>query len=182
MSMEFGSSLRLVFAHRARTVFLAFQRVFLACFVGFLRLLSTEPAQCGQPQEADAAVTSNDSPQSAEPARRASPAPLDGVFPGSDYLGSTPLIGVPDTDPGYPLTKAVWAVAPPLVGARQLLVHSLIDVHLRLLHADGHYSSDKVERALVCAVRSPCRRRYRSLECRRASHRPGDGSVGLEKQ
>jgi len=118
MSMGFGSSLRLVFAHRARTVFLAFQRVFLACFVGFLRLLSTEPAQCGQPQEADAAVTSNDSPQSAEPARRASPVPLDGVFPGSDYLGPTPLIGVPDTDPVYPLTKAVWAVAPRLKGAR----------------------------------------------------------------
>src|SRR5258708_40070733 len=114
MSMEFGSSLGLVFAHRARTVFLAFQRVFLACFVGFLRLLSTEPAQCGQPQEADAAVKSNDSPQTAETARRASPVPLDRVFPGSNYLGPTPITGVPDPAPGYPLNNAVWAGAPRL--------------------------------------------------------------------
>src|SRR5260221_6490088 len=114
MSMEFGSSLRLVFAHRARTVFLAFQRVFLACFVGFLRLLSTEPAQCGQPQEADAAVTSNDSPPSAEPARRGSPVPLDGRFPRSDYPGPTPLLRVSGTEPVYPPTQAGWATAPPL--------------------------------------------------------------------
>jgi hypothetical protein len=53
-----------------------------------------------------------------EPQRRALPAPLDGVFPGSDYLGPTPLIGVPDTDPVYPLTKAVWAIAPALKDAR----------------------------------------------------------------
>src|SRR5260370_32918294 len=56
--------------------------------------------------------------QSAESSRRALPAPLDGIFPGSDYLGPTPLIGVPDTDPVYPLTKAVWAIAPPLKDAR----------------------------------------------------------------
>lgn len=34
-----------------------------------------------------------------EPGRRALPAPLDGIFPGSEYLGPTPLIGVPDIDP-----------------------------------------------------------------------------------
>jgi hypothetical protein len=93
-------------------------RVFLACLIAFLRLLSTEPAQCGQTQEAGAAVTSDDSAQSPESSRRASPAPLDGIFPGSDYLGPTPLIGVPDTDPVYPLTKAVWAIAPALKDAR----------------------------------------------------------------
>jgi hypothetical protein len=43
---------------------------------------------------------------------------LDGIFPGSDYLGPTPLIGVPDTDPVYPLTKALWSVAPALKKAR----------------------------------------------------------------
>jgi hypothetical protein len=53
-----------------------------------------------------------------EPQRRALPAPFDGIFPGSDYLGPTPLIGVPDTDPVYPLTKAVWAIAPALKDAR----------------------------------------------------------------
>ncbi len=41
-----------------------------------------------------------------EPARRAPPAPLDSIFPGSEYLG--PTIGVPDTDPVWPLTKALW--------------------------------------------------------------------------
>src|SRR5260370_10687066 len=53
-----------------------------------------------------------------EPTRRALTAPLDGVSPGSDYLGPTPLIGVPDTDPGYPLTQAAWAIAPALKDAR----------------------------------------------------------------
>src|SRR5258708_20268040 len=43
---------------------------------------------------------------------------MDGVYPGSDYLGTTPLIGVPDTDPVYPLTKAVWSIAPALKDAR----------------------------------------------------------------
>src|SRR5580704_6298483 len=56
------------------------------------------------------AVTSNDSSVSQEPARRAMPAPLDGIFPSSDYLGPTPLIGVPDTDPVYPLTNLLWSI------------------------------------------------------------------------
>jgi Putative beta-barrel porin-2, OmpL-like. bbp2 len=55
---------------------------------------------------------------SQEPQRRAFPSALDGIFPGSDYLGPTPLMGVPDTDPVYPLTKAVWAIAPALKEAR----------------------------------------------------------------
>ena len=53
-----------------------------------------------------------------EPPRRALPAPLDGVFPSTEYLGPSPLIGVPDTDPVYPLTKALWNVAPFLKRAR----------------------------------------------------------------
>jgi len=38
------------------------------------------------------------------PPRRANPAPLDGVFPSTEYIGPSPLIGVPDTDTVYPLT------------------------------------------------------------------------------
>jgi DNA-binding response OmpR family regulator len=47
-----------------------------------------------------------------EPERRAPPAPLDGVFPGSEYIG--PTIGVPDTNPIYPLTKELWNQFPGL--------------------------------------------------------------------
>jgi len=45
-----------------------------------------------------------------EPPRRAKPAPLDAVFPSTEYLG--PTIGVPNTDPIYPLTKAIWKGSP----------------------------------------------------------------------
>jgi hypothetical protein len=45
-----------------------------------------------------------------EPPRRAPPDPLDGIYPSSDYLG--PTIGIPDTDPVWPLTKALWDVSP----------------------------------------------------------------------
>lgn len=58
---------------------------------------------------------SDDAPKNSdEPRRRALPAPLDGVFPSSEYLGPIPLIGVPDTDPIYPLTKAFWSAFPAL--------------------------------------------------------------------
>jgi len=43
---------------------------------------------------------------------------VDSIFPGPDYLGPTPLIGVPDSDPVYPLTKALWTIAPALKDAR----------------------------------------------------------------
>jgi Putative beta-barrel porin-2, OmpL-like. bbp2 len=62
-----------------------------------------------------ASDASNDSE---EPRRRALPAPLDGVFSGSEYLGPTPLIGVPDTDPIYPLTRVLWSRFPALKNAR----------------------------------------------------------------
>src|SRR5258708_15840257 len=69
--------------------------------------------------ETEQAPASSEAPaNNQEPQRRALPAPLDGVLPGSDYLGPTPLIGVPDTDPVYPLTKALWTVAPALKDAR----------------------------------------------------------------
>jgi Putative beta-barrel porin-2, OmpL-like. bbp2 len=53
-----------------------------------------------------------------EPKRRALPSRLDSLFPGAEYLGPTPLIGVPDTDPEYPLKKALWSVFPALKANR----------------------------------------------------------------
>jgi hypothetical protein len=47
-----------------------------------------------------------------EPPRRAPESPLDGIFPSSEYFG--PTIGVPDTDPIWPLTKALWDEFPAL--------------------------------------------------------------------
>jgi hypothetical protein len=52
------------------------------------------------------------------PPRRANPAPLDGIFPSSEYIGPSPLIGVPDTDPVYPLTEALWRLSPTLKESR----------------------------------------------------------------
>jgi hypothetical protein len=85
----------------------------------FVLLLSVEAARCGEPQQESAtAVTNNDPAPPQEPLRRALPAPFDAIFPGSEYLGPTPLIGVPDTDPVYPLTKALWTIAPALKNAK----------------------------------------------------------------
>ena len=72
---------------------------------------SSYPSRTGQRNEpiGSAPVTSQSTspaPESSEPPRRAKPAPLDSVFPSSEYIG--PTIGVPDTDPVYPLTKAIW--------------------------------------------------------------------------
>jgi len=61
-------------------------------------------------RQSDSAASEPSAPQ--EQKRRALPAPLDPLFPSSDYLGSTPLIGVPDTDPEYPLEKALWSAFP----------------------------------------------------------------------
>jgi hypothetical protein len=51
-----------------------------------------------------------------DPARRAPASPLDGIFPSSDYLG--PTIGVPDTDPTWPLTQALWSAFPSLEASK----------------------------------------------------------------
>jgi hypothetical protein len=79
------------------------------------------PSTGEQTGEGHAANTSpnDEAPKNSdEPRRRALPAPLDGVFPSSEYLGPTPLIGVPDRDPIYPLTKALWSAFPALKRAR----------------------------------------------------------------
>lgn len=41
-----------------------------------------------------------------EPKRCALPVPFDSIFPSTEYLG--PTLGVPNTDPIYPLTKNLW--------------------------------------------------------------------------
>jgi hypothetical protein len=74
--------------------------------------------QTGEGQAANTSPNDDAPKKSDEPRRRAFPAPLDGVFPSSEYLGPTPLIGVPDTDPIYPLTKAFWSAFPALKRAR----------------------------------------------------------------
>ena len=86
-----------------------------------------EPAVIARPNESQTRVNPGPSPSpspasaEAEPAqsdsaRRAQPAPFDGVFPGTEYLG--PVIGVTDTDPVWPLTKALWDASPGLKKAR----------------------------------------------------------------
>lgn len=68
-------------------------------------------------QDPDAKVTGPiPSSSPAEPRRRAYPAPLDPVFPMTEWIGSagTLPIGVPDTDPEYPLEKAIYKIAPQL--------------------------------------------------------------------
>jgi len=85
------------------------------------KVTSASPATTGTPKasEPEQAPTGGEAQtNNSEPQRRALPAPLDGVFPGTDYLGPTPLIGVPDTDPVYPLTKAIWSIAPALKDAK----------------------------------------------------------------
>lgn len=62
---------------------------------------------------ADEVTSANSSyGKSSEPARRAKPAPFDSIFPATEYLG--PTIGVPNTDPIYPLTKLFWKGFPTL--------------------------------------------------------------------
>jgi len=79
----------------------------------------TETPKIDAPTSAEQGPADNEARTNSEMLeRRALPAPLDWAFPGSDYLGPTPLIGVPDTDPLYPLTKAVSAIAPALKDAR----------------------------------------------------------------
>ncbi|MBX9724476.1 MAG: porin, partial [Candidatus Obscuribacterales bacterium] len=56
------------------------------------------------------------SQSSDEPRRRSYPAPLDPVFPMTEYTGSagTLPIGVPDTDPEFPMEREIYKVIPAL--------------------------------------------------------------------
>jgi hypothetical protein len=77
---------------------------------------STPPngsASSSKPTPAPQAAQSLPAPASEEPPRRSLPAPMDGVFPLTEWVGG-PLIGVPDTDPTWPLEKAIWAAFPVL--------------------------------------------------------------------
>ncbi len=49
--------------------------------------------------------------------RRGLPAPLDPVFPSTEYTGS-PMIGAPDSNPVYPLEGAIYKACPMLKKAR----------------------------------------------------------------
>ena len=88
-------------------------RVLQAPFVAFpipSTLTPSTPEQTGEVQVVNDSPNDDVSPKNREePRRRALPAPLDSIFPSSDYLGPSPLIGVPDTDPIYPLTRALWS-------------------------------------------------------------------------
>ncbi|HTF68668.1 MAG TPA: carboxypeptidase-like regulatory domain-containing protein [Edaphobacter sp.] len=62
--------------------------------------LTLEPAaQTKEPTGASSAQATSQAPP-----RRAMESPLDGIFPSTEYLG--PTIGVPGTDPTWPLTQA----------------------------------------------------------------------------
>ena len=65
----------------------------------------------GFAKEPSIASLKTDSP-SPDPTRRAKPAPYDSIFPSTEYLG--PTIGVPNTDPIFPLTKFLWKEIPKL--------------------------------------------------------------------
>lgn len=56
--------------------------------------------------------TSQVQTQPPEPKRRAKPAPFDSIFPSTEYLG--PTIGVPNSDPVYPINKFIWTAIPAL--------------------------------------------------------------------
>lgn len=86
----------------------------LFCWISCSTLCLADQPQDSSPQ----AQNSAQQPAAGQPSRRALPAPLDSVFPSSEYLGPTPLIGIPDTDPVWPLTKALWDSSPTLKKTR----------------------------------------------------------------
>jgi len=67
---------------------------------------------CFVSQPSVAIDDSNTSAAQTEPERRAKPAPYDDIFPSPEYSG--PTIGVPNTDPIFPLTKLLWKEIPKL--------------------------------------------------------------------
>jgi hypothetical protein len=61
------------------------------------------------------AISSSDAPWTGKyPDDRGLPAPLDPIFPSTEYIGicSQLPIGVPDGDPEYPLERAIWKACP----------------------------------------------------------------------
>jgi len=83
---------------------------------------SPHPANNNLPVASQPAISSPTTSSSATPfapegdLRRAFPSPYDSVFPGTEFLG--PTIGVPDTDPVYPLEAAIYQACPALQKAR----------------------------------------------------------------
>ena len=79
---------------------------------------STPPTTARQRRQAIANSATPFAPEGT--LRRGLPAPYDSVFPGSEYIGTagTLPIGVPDTDPVYPLEAAIYKACPMLKEAR----------------------------------------------------------------
>src|ERR1700738_578236 len=77
-----------------------------------LTYLQSAVADSETQEQYDLANNTTATPDNTQPARRALPAPLDPIFPSTEYLG--PTIGVPDTDPVYPLTNIFWNAIPGL--------------------------------------------------------------------
>lgn len=95
--------------------------VFLTTHV--INSFAAEPPKKSEPIPKQAKKKTT-SAENQEPKRRAMPAPFDAIFPSSDYLG--PTIGVPNTDPIYPLTKNLWQAYPKLK-AKDIRVYGWIN-------------------------------------------------------
>ncbi len=72
---------------------------------------ATKKIAQAQPTSPQAAPTTTEGPK-----RRAYPAPFDSVFPMTEYIGNagTLPIGVPDTDPEFPMEREIYKVLPAL--------------------------------------------------------------------
>ncbi len=83
----------------------------MLCLTG-LTFLQSAAADGESQYPFELAANSPATSDNTQPARRAMPAPFDSIFPSTEYLG--PTIGVPDTDPIYPLTNIFWNAVPGL--------------------------------------------------------------------
>jgi Putative beta-barrel porin-2, OmpL-like. bbp2 len=64
-------------------------------------------------------------PEPSEPPRRALPSPLDPVFAMTEYPGG-PLIGVPDTDPVFPMESIIYK-ALPILKKNRIKIYGWVD-------------------------------------------------------
>ena len=72
------------------------------------------PAKSTRRRLVPIALANSNTIEAGPPERRAPPAPLDPVFCMTDYIGAagTIPIGVPDTDPAWPLQRVIWKACP----------------------------------------------------------------------
>lgn len=76
----------------------------------------SKPSGAQLPSSSAGSAVAPFQPSNAEPKRRSYPAPLDPVFCMTEYIGNagTLPIGVPDTDPEFPLEKQIYKLIPEL--------------------------------------------------------------------